>query len=236
MTDETGRGDVVRKILFAAAAATALWMVPWAAQAGPPVPYNWTGFYLGTNGGYGWGQEDPMGLITNRFDRFNTGLSGGMFGGTFGAQIQMYHVLLGLEGDGDWTNFHGSTSFTPTILGMPVGAPVNLSSTITSVSTLRTRVGWAQENWLFYGTGGVALLTANVKGSSADPSICAGTCSRNRLGAGVAAGLGVEYGFAPNWSMKAEYMWIGGVSGALTTDKLNTIRVGLDYRFGGAKN
>ena len=83
--------------------------------------------------------------------------------------------------------------------------------------------------------GGVALLTANVKGHSADPSIC-GTCSHDRVGAGIAAGLGVEYGFAPNWSAKAEYMWIGGVSGALTTDKINEMRVGLNYRFGGAKN
>ena len=177
-----------------------------------------------------------MGLITNRFDRFNTGLSGGMFGGTFGAQIQMYHVLLGLEGDADWANFRGSKTFTPTILGVPADASVNLSSTITSLSTLRTRVGWAQANWLFYGTGGVALMTANVRGSTTDPSLCDGSCSRNRVGAGVAAGLGVEYGFAPNWSLKAEYLWVGGLSGPLSSEKLNTIRVGLNYRFGGATN
>ncbi len=224
----------MRKIL-AAITTIALWMVAGAAQAGPPIAYNWTSFYLGTNGGGAWGQVDPWGLVTNRFDRADTNVNGGMFGGTVGAQIQMYHVLLGMEADADWANFHGSKKFTPTIMGVPADASVNLSSTITSVSTIRTRVGWAQANWLFYGTGGAALLTGNVKGSSTDPNIC-GSCSASKTGAGIAAGLGVEYGFTPNWSMKAEYMWIGGVGGNLGTAKANTLRVGLNYRFGGAPN
>ena len=46
-----------------------------------PTPvYNWTGIYLGLNGGGGWGQQDPLNLITNRFDRASVDFSGGVFG------------------------------------------------------------------------------------------------------------------------------------------------------------
>src|SRR5713226_2571658 len=48
--------------------------------------YNWTGLYVGVNGGYGWGTQDPLTLFSNRFDRTNFNINGGMFGGTIGAQ------------------------------------------------------------------------------------------------------------------------------------------------------
>ena len=82
-----------------AAAASALLLVSANANAAdlPPRPaayaapvataYNWTGIYLGINGGWGWGQQDPLNIITNRFDNFSVGFSGGVFGGTLGAQI-----------------------------------------------------------------------------------------------------------------------------------------------------
>ena len=79
----------------------------------PPVPpmvaiYDWTGFYLGVNGGYGWGQQDPLAVLSNRFDRSSFNMSGGVFGGTVGAQIQKGHVVLGVEADIDWANISGS--------------------------------------------------------------------------------------------------------------------------------
>ena len=63
----------------------------------PPV-YNWTGFYIGGNAGYAWGSQDPLVLFSNRFDRQSFDISGGMIGGTIGAQIQQGYVVLGLEG------------------------------------------------------------------------------------------------------------------------------------------
>ena len=63
-----------------------------------PAPvYNWTGIYLGLNGGGGWGHQDPLNLITNRFDGASVDFSGGVFGGTAGAQIQSGHVVIGFE-------------------------------------------------------------------------------------------------------------------------------------------
>ena len=88
---------------------------------GPVMPmayptYNWTGVYLGLNGGGGWGSQDPLNIITDRFDRFNVSISGGMFGGTSGAQVQVSHVVLGLESDLDWADITGSGTVAPSAL------------------------------------------------------------------------------------------------------------------------
>jgi outer membrane immunogenic protein len=56
----------------------------------PPVlPYNWTGIYLGINGGGAWGEQDPFNILTNRFDHDSISFSGGTVGGTAGAQLQI---------------------------------------------------------------------------------------------------------------------------------------------------
>jgi hypothetical protein len=56
------------------------------------------------DGGYAWGEQDPFNIITDRFDSLSADISGGVFGGTFGAQIQAGHVVMGLEADIDWAN------------------------------------------------------------------------------------------------------------------------------------
>src|ERR1700761_5552180 len=100
--------------------------VPVKAPVAPAVQiYDWTGFYLGINGGYGWGSQDPLAVLTNRFDRSSFSMSGGLFGGTAGAQIQKGHVVLGVEGDIDWANLSGSGIMTPTIAGQ--AAPITLN-------------------------------------------------------------------------------------------------------------
>jgi outer membrane immunogenic protein len=196
--------------------------------------YNWTGLYIGINGGFGWGRQDPLALITSQYDAFDFNINGWMVGATFGAQIQSGRVLLGIEGDVDWANIKGSAVVTPTILGAPAPFSANLSTHITSVSTIRMRVGYANNNWLLYGTGGVALLGGKTDVSLAGVACgtigtlpCAGTGNR----VGVAAGGGIEYGLGMNWSTKLEYLWVGG--GAIHTASLNTVRAGLNYRFGG---
>jgi opacity protein-like surface antigen len=56
----------------------------------PPVPtYDWTGLYLGINGGGAWGEQDPFNILTNRFDHDSIGFSGGTVGGTAGVQLQL---------------------------------------------------------------------------------------------------------------------------------------------------
>ena len=115
----------MKKILLSTTAVVAVLTTSLVAQAADlptktygPAPvvaqvYNWTGFYVGVNGGYGWGAQDPLTLFSNRFDRTNFNISGGMFGGTIGAQIQQGYVVLGIEGDLDWANIKGTRRSIP---------------------------------------------------------------------------------------------------------------------------
>jgi outer membrane immunogenic protein len=198
--------------------------------------YNWTGFYVGINGGYGWGQKSPLNVFTNRFDNVSIDVSGGMVGGTAGAQIQSGHVVLGLEADLDWADISGTSSVAATIFGAPFGL-LNLNSKTDSVSTARVRVGYALDNWLLYATGGASVLGNNTHVSTINGATCvvlAGlACSGTSRQIGAAAGLGVEYGFTPNWSAKLEYMHFTAVS--LSETSIDSIRLGLNYRFGGTQ-
>lgn len=198
--------------------------------------YNWTGLYVGVNGGYGWGAQDPLTLFSNRFDRSSFNVSGGMFGGTVGAQIQQGYVVLGLEADLDWANIKGSGISTPVIAGIGQGITLNIASNISAVGTARARVGVAMNNTLFYVTGGAAFVKSSVNGSSIAGVPC-GTlgvfpnCAASAWHPGIAAGVGIEYGFTPNWSVKGEYLYTQVIGTGASTDKLNTFRGGINYRF-----
>ena len=73
------------------ASAADLPTAPTYQPAPPPVAarvYNWTGFYIGVNGGGAWGNQDALNIITDRFDSLSTGISGGVFGGTLGVKCR----------------------------------------------------------------------------------------------------------------------------------------------------
>jgi outer membrane immunogenic protein len=227
-------------ITFASANAADLPMAPtYKAPVAAQQVYNWTGFYVGVNGGGAWGSQDPLNIITNRFDGASTGVSGGLFGGTVGAQIQLAHVVMGLEADLDWANIRGSSAITAAIggIGPGGGAPVpfNASTNITWESTVRARVGYANDNVLFYGTGGLALLGAKTTLTApGGAAVCGGVfagCTGTSREAGLALGGGIEYGFTPALSAKVEYLYVSAVS--LSASHNNEIRAGLNYRFGG---
>lgn len=196
--------------------------------------YKWTGIYLGLNGGWGWGQQDPLNIITNRFDNSSIGFSGGLFGGTLGAQIQAGHVVLGFESDIDWANLKGSSNLNPSVPGGLLGL-VAATTSINWVATARARVGYAHDNILFYGTGGLAVLGAQtslslVPGGAVCSAILTGCAGANRQ-IGAALGGGVEYGFTPNLSAKLEYLYVSAVS--LDVSHHSEVRFGVNYRFGG---
>ncbi len=206
-----------------------------AAYVAPVVTtYNWTGIYLGINGGWGWGQQDPLNIITNRFDNASIGFSGGVFGGTLGAQIQSGHVVLGFESDIDWANLKGSSNLNPSVAGGLLGL-VSATTNIDWVATVRGRVGYAFDNILVYGTGGVAALGAKtslslVPGGAACGAILTGCAGASRQ-IGAVIGGGVEYGITPNLSAKLEYLYISAVS--LDVSHHGEVRAGVNYRFGG---
>ncbi|MCP4617915.1 MAG: porin family protein [Bradyrhizobium sp.] len=232
---------------FGVAIATSLLMGGYAAAADLAVApaykapvaavYNWTGFYVGVNGGYGWGNQDPLVLFSNRFDRAAFDINGGMLGGTFGGQIQQGYVVLGLEGDLDWANIKGSSVVTPRIAGIGQGVTLNTSTNIEALGTVRARLGVAMNNVLIYATGGAAFVKSTASASTIAGVPC-GTlggvlldCASSSWRPGIAAGLGLEYGFTPNWSLKAEYLYTKIVGTGVSTDQLNIVRGGVNYRF-----
>jgi outer membrane immunogenic protein len=191
---------------------------PTKAPVVPP-PYNWTGAYIGINGGYGFGRAKWDGLPTS-FD-----VTGGMVGGQLGYNWQFGQFVYGVEGDGDWTDLRGTAN--------PADC-VGCKTRNDFLSTARGRVGIAADRWLPYVTGGLAVgdIKATVPGFT----------GIDKTNAGWTAGGGLEFAVTGNWTAKAEYLYVDlghagcsvdcglplGNNVGLTT---NVVRGGLNYRF-----
>ena len=173
----------------------------------PPyyVPYNWTGFYIGINGGGGWGNSD--GLVNS----FST--SGGLVGGTLGYNWQMGQGVFGLEGDFDWSNI-GATAACP---------PTSCEVRNNWLSTVRARFGYAFDRFMPYITGGLAF--GEVETSAA------GVASATDTKVGWTIGAGVEGSIAGPWTAKVEYLYVDLGNTANLDFRAHVGRVGLNYRF-----
>jgi outer membrane immunogenic protein len=219
----------MRKLMMAGAAVAALLTGSIAAGAADlprPLPqqvpvypvYDWSGFYVGLEGGGGWGSA--------KFDLTNSfGTSGALFGGTMGYNVQFGTWVLGLEGDLAWSDIGGNTA-----AGCPAGCTVRNDW----LGTVRGRVGFPAGNWLPYVTGGLAL--GDVKASA--PGFAGMTSTQ----AGWTVGAGFEYGISRNWTAKLEYLYVdlgsfncGPSCGPATTNNVgftaNIVRGGFDFRF-----
>lgn len=195
-------------------------------------PYNWGGWYVGLNAGGDWGRStastsvEPAAGIPSFIiplppaitalgvpaSHSTSGFTGGIQGGY---NWQSGSLVLGVEADFDYFRSAGSA----TVVGpMPAGLPGNI--TITSgistdwLLTVRPRLGFAVNNWLFYGTGGLAV--SELKASWTTTVCCAGaenlSVSATKLG--WVAGAGVETALRDNWLVGVEYLHVdlGSVS------------------------
>jgi outer membrane immunogenic protein len=207
----------------------------------PPTPYNWSGFYLGAEGGGVWGNSQytydvpGFGPVTP-----NYGVSGGLFGGTAGFNYQLSHLVLGVEGDLSWTDAKGSAHNLPLH-----GDPLIISNTDEHwLDTVRGRLGWASDRWLVYATGGwaVARVEAFTDASAVVPPAVSPDITQTR--SGWTAGAGIEYAFAGPWSAKIEYLYMDfgkqslfpsgeflDYDGRSLTLSQSVVRVGVNYRF-----
>ena len=203
----------------------------------PPPVFSWTGFYLGINAGYGFGQSSWSDPFNGSTGNFNT--SGFLIGGTLGANYQIGSFVIGLEGDGDWNDANGTTF---SVAGNCVG--VGCTTKSEWLATIRGRAGFAWDRVLFYGTGGVAF--GDVEAAAGGLPFASGTQT------GWTAGGGIEWAFAPNWTGKVEYLYVnlgnfscpatscGANNGAIppvfspstVTFTENIIRAGINFKFG----
>jgi outer membrane immunogenic protein len=183
------------------------------APAYGPQAYNWSGFYLGINGGYGFGTSSFTGT-----DSFN--INGGLIGGTAGYNWQVGQIVFGLEGDGDWSGIKGSTT--------------NFETRNDWLATFRGRLGYAFDRFLPYVTGGLAA--GDIKATTL------GFSGIDTDRAGWTVGGGVEFAIAGPWTAKLEYLHVdlgsancGFSCGTFTPDnvdlKTNIVRGGINYKF-----
>jgi outer membrane immunogenic protein len=229
---------VVASALAAVAPACAADLPPPAAPP-PQAPaayipaapvFTWTGFYIGLNTGYAFGQSNwtsPMGS-TGYFN-----VNGALAGATIGGNYQIGQIVVGAEGDIDWQNVRGA------LVGgnctLPGAVAASCASASNWVGTFRGRIGYAMDRVLLYATGGGAF--ANIKASlNALP-----WASSTELG--WSSGVGVEVAMTDNWTAKLEYLAVGfehascGLANCFAAPPVSvifyesTVRGGVNYKF-----
>ncbi len=202
-----GAAGLVAAMSMSAPASAADMGVPYAKAPSPMIAaiYDWSGFYLGLNGGGGsarkcWDISNNLGVAVNPAVREGChDATGGMAGGQIGFRWQSAAWVFGIEAQGDWANFKGSNaSLFPFAAG-----PVTNQTKITGLGLLTGQVGYAWSNVLFYVKGGGAVVSDRYRGIVTATGVFFDQADENRWGGVV--GAGVEVGFAPNWSVAFEY-------------------------------
>lgn len=226
----------MKKIVLAAMSATALTSAASAAdmaarmpmKAPPPMVavYNWTGFYIGAAGGYGWSDRVSLGALAVSSDEIRGGFAGGTIG--YNWQTPGSQFVFGLEADAFWSDMR----YNETI------GVVTFEDRIRSFGSVTGRLGLAVDAALFYVKGGFAWADNRI--SIAGP---AAAFAESNIHTGWTVGGGAEWGFTPNWSAKVEYMYADYgnetyfstlvPSGAALGAETHTVKVGINYRFGG---
>ena len=226
MTDRFGdlkkrqiRGKNMKKILVGAIGAFALGLsapasaADLAARPYTKAPamvaavYDWSGFYIGINGGGGtsrkcWDFVTPVtGALVGEGCHSATG---GTVGGQLGYRWQSANWVFGIEGQGNWADFSGdntSTVFLAT--GLRDRSKINAFGMITG------QVGYAWNNVLLYVKGGGAVVGDRYRSYDVPTGLEFDRANDTRWGGTV--GAGVEFGFAPNWTVGFEYdhMFLG---------------------------
>lgn len=201
--------------ILGAASASAADLAARPYTKAPPMPlavaYNWSGFYAGLMGGYGWSDRvsvDGFALATND-------IKGGFGGGTIGYNwaIPGGNWLWGLEVDAAASDMNYSVT---------VPAVVTLDDKIRSFGSVTGRLGVTSGPALFYVKGGYAWADNRIS-----ITVPAGTASQSKVHSGWTVGGGVEYMFAPSWSLKGEYMYADYGSATYGDPAIATTNVGL---------
>jgi outer membrane immunogenic protein len=207
--------------------------------------YNWSGMYIGATGGYQQVQAAST-LSANRLTSFNQQSVGEALGAAhIGYNVQMPGwlngaILVGLEGD-----IGGSQKKLATYITTVGGETFSVSLASSWLSTFRGRLGvpiGPYGAFLVYGTGGVAF--GRIQSVAAVTGPVSGTLDGSSAFTGWTAGGGVEFGFAKDWSWRAEYLYVDTGAITFTTPSLangiflttgrrtmNIVRTGFSWNF-----
>jgi outer membrane immunogenic protein len=183
--------------------------------------YNWGGFYLGMNGGGGSAHKcwdlTAVGLNNAPVVPLQAegchSATGGTVGGQVGYRWQASNWVFGVEAQGNWANFKGSNvNQSVAIARIPLA--VNDLTKMDAFGLFTGQIGYAFNNVLIYAKGGAAVVSDKYTNTFTSAALIVqqgrafagdtfATGSETRWGS--TAGAGIEYGFAPNWSIALEY-------------------------------
>lgn len=178
----------------------------------PPIiaaAYDWSGFYVGANGGWGTSRNcwDYLGTTATPAVALGEGChdaSGGTAGGQVGYNWQISTWVFGVEAQGNWADFKGSN------VNQLGGGLTTNQTKVDAFGLFTARVGYAWSNALLYVKGGAAVTSDKYTRFRTATGVFNDDASETRWGATV--GTGLEYGFTPNWSFAVEYdhLFLGG--------------------------
>src|SRR5712675_2368931 len=181
--------------LGAAAPAMAADLAARPYTKAPPVIapiYDWSGFYVGANGGWGSSRK-CWDFVLVGFPSLNEGChdaTGGVAGGQIGYRWQSGTWVFGLEAQGDWADLKGSNIS----LAVPAPGAINRSK-IDAFGLFTGQIGYAWNSALLYVKGGAAVTDSRYDIRNAVTNVLtASSGDQTRWGGTI--GAGVEYGFA----------------------------------------
>ena len=203
--------------------------------------YNWSGFYIGANGGWAeshncWDFITAVGAAIGDGCRDR---SGGVVGGQIGYRWQANQWVFGLEAQGDWADLSNTRV---SIIQPALSTRVKTDG----IGLFTGQIGYAWNAALLYVKGGGAVTSNSFDILTTLNGVDVASASATRWGGAV--GVGFEYGFAPNWSVGAEYdhLFMGNannsfsvvnpiVAGALNriSQDVDMVTIRFNYRFGG---
>lgn len=200
------------------------------APAPLPPAFSWTGFYVGGNGGYAWGENrtrydyaltnaadfadfNALALVPQSLGRNGNGFIGG---GQIGYNYQIGQFVLGAEADLQYLDMRQQSAWARTLSDAGATATITTSarSSVDWLGTVRARAGFAIDRTLIYATGGLAYgrtkdaSTITSVGSDDDGDFV-GLWTGRKTGtrAGWTLGGGVEYAITDNLTVRGEYLY-----------------------------
>jgi outer membrane immunogenic protein len=233
------------------------------AQSSPAV-IDWSGFYVSGFVGGVIGQSDAVmstGILQyldatdarqiarlGRNDMEQWRPSGGLAGGY---ARQFGNLLVGLEVSANTLLLDEDHSVNERIESVNNGSRMTIQQSVKAdwMATLRPKLGWAQDNWLGYVTGGVAGTRLQLEASYVDTAFNGlSRTSKERFVAGWSLGLGGEYALSRDWALRGEYLYtrfgeVKAVSGVTSTNNsggtmnystdldIHGLFIGFTYRF-----
>jgi outer membrane immunogenic protein len=225
--------------LGAAAPAVAADLAARPYTKAPPMmqaAYDWSGFYIGVNGGGGT-SRNRWDLVGGASEGSHDS-TGGTVGGQVGYRWQTGPFVFGVEAQGNWADFTGDN--------VSLAIPLDRNRTkIDAFGLFTGQVGYAWNNALVYVKGGAAVTDNRYTISNAVTTAFVASTSETRWGGTV--GVGFEYGFAPNWSAGLEYdhLFMGSSTNNFATpagvfvgsdnirQDVDVFTARVNYRFGG---